>query len=213
MRLRQKDQKALKTYANSNRSRILTSPFLRTGIGRSYTQQEDNFREIQSFLKAIGVTTADDSRVKSATLIIEKEIGRTIEVLKPDPYNIVDNLIKIMKRDETDVELIKHEVKVNLDIDQLKHQHPRVPIGTRKKGGGTRFVESCDKDWHIANTLDHMADWANGLDMKIGEQIFHGQTIPVEGICYEGFCLMDKEGAKHVLFHCYPKYNTHELAM
>jgi len=93
---------------------------------------------------------------------------------------------------------------VQLDCDQLKHQHPTVPIGTRVKGGGNRFVVTCDEAWHRGNTMVHMAQWATKLGvMAVGEQTYHGQAVPVNEIHYEGFCLFAR-GQKYVSFHCYP---------
>ena len=71
------------------------------------------------------------------------------------------------------------------------------------KGGGNRFVATCDAAWHQANTMVHMGNWALALPVVLGQVAYHGQAIPVGGIHYEGFCL-NAAGGRYVLFHCYP---------
>jgi hypothetical protein len=93
-------------------------------------------------------------------------------------------------------------VEAWLDIDQLKHQHKDNPIGTRQKGGGNKFSDRGTADWHRANTLKYMAQWAK--DVKMTENPFpHGQGTSVNGIHYEGRCFQ-VGGKRYVFFHCYP---------
>ena len=101
-----------------------------------------------------------------------------------------------------------NQINVRLDTDQLKHQHPTCPIGDRTTGHGNTFVHTCTGAWHIANTLPHMAAWAAGVaNLVEREKVMHGQGEPVDGIHYEGFCVMVK-ATIYVLFHCYPASGT-----
>jgi len=107
--------------------------------------------------------------------------------------------------DSSGVSIAGDGIEVHLDVDQLKHQHHSQPIGTREKGGGTKFnpEKYGSTDWHQRNTMVYMRDWARDLRMKDGEKKYHGQAENVDGIHYEGYCL-NKGGTKYVLFHCYP---------
>jgi hypothetical protein len=114
-------------------------------------------------------------------------------------------LEKLLPHDSSGVTLVRPNVIAVLDNDQLKHQPDDHVIGTRQVGGGTKFKSAyASPAWHQANTLVHMADWAEGLGvMTVGQKIEHGQGAPVDQIHYEGFCIF-AGGKKYVLFHCYP---------
>ena len=112
--------------------------------------------------------------------------------------------LKVLRDGSSGVTITQSGVEVHLDNDQLKHQHPDHPIGTRTVSGGNLFTTVATTAWHEANTLVHMADWAAGLaGMAEGDKREHGQARPVNDIHYEGFCLM-AGGQKYVAFHCYP---------
>jgi hypothetical protein len=105
--------------------------------------------------------------------------------------------------DSSGVKITHMGVEVHLDVDQKKHQHPTIPIGTRDKGGGNRFTTVADAAWHQANTMIHMAEWAAAEEVEEGAKKYHGQAKPVDGIHYEGYVL-NAGGKKYVFFHCYP---------
>ncbi len=67
-----------------------------------------------------------------------------------------------------------------------------------------KFNNGATKAWHRVNTLVYMRDWAQNLEMADGDIVQHGQSIPVDHICYEGFCVFI-DGLKCVSFHCYPE--------
>ena len=181
---------------------------LKTGEGRGVEVQQANGREIMSLLSESRSRTQDVD-INDAAAILSDLLGRLkIEWVRP-PAGVDDvRQLATMQADASEVRAAIAGVRVQLDRDQLKHQHPQVPIGTRAVGGGNRFKNTCDAAWHGANTMVHMANWANGLGaMTPGQRQFHGQAVAVDGIHYEGFCLF-AGGAKHVSFHCYPADNS-----
>lgn len=203
-------------YISDNGARIKSAPFLKTGENRSHVEKIANYREVQDLLRQYQPDiNADKKTVLEGVNIISHVLGRVIEIEDPETDNSEatrKSLISLegLKRDSSNVTLLQNSVEVHLDIDQLKHQHPTKPIGTRQKGGGNRFKDICDADWHKKNTMVHMADWANSLSgMTTGEKRYHGQSRPENGIHYEGFCLM--AGKKYVLFHCYPANDNSKL--
>ena len=209
------ERQKLKTYVATHRVELLTH--LYTGERRGPYQQIDNYDRVQACLQALNIGTGRDN-VEEAAGLVGTGLGRVVEVRYDEQAqqerkwaagakNAYDALIK----GSTTVQAVINGVDVRLDNMQLKHQHPRVPIGDRQVKAGNQFVEQCDAAWHLANTLPHMAQWAAGLqNMKHGEKRQHGQSQPVDGIHYEGDCLMYK-GQKYVLFHCYPANNSRLL--
>lgn len=177
---------------------------IRSGTGRGTDGKEANCAELLDLLRELRCNTTDQD-IAEAAAIVGTELGnRTVEWQRPPADGGAAQKLATLQRDSSGVSHILHGVTVQLDCDQLKHQHPTVPIGTREKGGGNRFVADCDADWHRDNTMEHMALWAVGLgQMAPGQQTFHGQATPVDGIHYEGFCLF-ANGQKYVSFHCYP---------
>lgn len=97
----------------------------------------------------------------------------------------------------------KGKVEAWLDGDQLKHQDAINPIGTRQKGGGTKFTSGGTAAWHRQHTVQHMLTWAEHLEMEHNPQN-HGQAEAVDGIHYEGHCV-EIDGKRYVFFHCYPE--------
>jgi hypothetical protein len=107
------------------------------------------------------------------------------------------------KSDSSGVSITAEGIEVHLDTAQQKHQATGEKIGERVTGSGTRFNNKADEQWHRDNTLTHMLEWAQGLKMTEGDVIYHGQTRPVNQVCYEGFCVFIDD-VKYVSFHCYP---------
>lgn len=176
---------------------------LKTGAGRGLDAKQENYLEVVGLLQELQFNTQETDVNEGAT-ILKRVLGRELEVQKPPADNGAARKLATLLADSSGVSAVINGVTVQLDCDQLKHQHPTVRIGTREKGGGNRFVAACNAAWHQANTMAHMAQWANGLGvMAVGQQTFHGQMVPVGQIHYEGFCLF-ANGQKYVSFHCYP---------
>lgn len=181
---------------------------LKTGEGRGLEAKQSNCREIMDLLRESNYRTQDGD-ITDAAAILSDLLGRTkLEWVRP-PAGVDDaRQLATMQADASEVTSTIAGIRVQLDRDQLKHQHPQVPIGTRAVGGGNRFKNTCNAAWHQANTMVYMATWANSLGAMVpGQRQFHGQAVPVNGIHYEGFCLF-ANGAKHVSFHCYPANNS-----
>ncbi|CAN5697534.1 hypothetical protein BH10BAC3_BH10BAC3_03790 [soil metagenome] len=199
-------QKRFKLYAATNKLELIQSAF-KTGAGRSDADKESNYIEIHYILSKLGFKNTKAEVEQGADLLMEA-IGKHVEVKEPPKDNGAAGKLATLKQESTDVQAVINKVDVRLDIGQLKHQHPEVPIGTRKVGGGNRFVFDCNAEWHRNNTIAHMAAWANGIaGLAEGQTIYHGQFVPVNTIHYEGYCLMSG-GTKYVLFHCYPNDNS-----
>jgi hypothetical protein len=176
---------------------------LKSGEARGSDAKQANYREIVDLLQQLHFNT-QESDVTEGADILAKVLGRKLEIEKPPADNGAAARLVTLLADSSGVSRDIGGVIVQLDCDQLKHQHPTVPIGSRHKGGGNRFVVTCNAAWHEGHTMAHMAQWATGLGaMTPGQTTFHGQTIPVDGIHYEGFCLF-ASGRKYVSFHCYP---------
>lgn len=200
--------KKFKDYATPNKESIRN--LLKPGQGRTIDEKEFNYREIVDIFRHLALHTMSNipTQVNEAAGILTTLLGRAVEVQEPPRDNGASRKLETLQRDTSEVQAIINLIDVRLDIDQNKHQHPKVKIGTRDKGGGNRFVEDCDAAWHIATTLQHMSEWATGLGpMNEGDERQHGQFIPVDGIHYEGHCLM-AGGKKYVLFHCYPSNHS-----
>ncbi|MDI1481755.1 hypothetical protein [Polyangium sp. y55x31] len=199
--MNQQQKRTLTEYAKAHKVALLGS--LRTGAGRGVEAKEANFNDVKDLLRLQGCNITD-ADVADAVTILKAQLGRELEVQKPPADNGAARKKLQLDADSSAVKKTIKNIDVRLDNDQLKHQHPTKPIGTRQKAGGNRFKDTCDAEWHKDNTLKHMADWAVGLGaMAEGTQTYHGQAVPVNGIHYEGFCLM-AGGQKYVLFHCYP---------
>lgn len=175
---------------------------VKTGEARGADAKEGNYRLVQDELNALALNNRKDDVVEAAGYMGEV-LGRVVEVQEPPRDNGAAKSLQELKDASSVVQAIIGHVDVRLDNDQLKHQHQDNPIGTRIKGGGNRFNATCDAQWHIDTTLAHMAAWADGLRLVEGQKVFHGQATPVDGIHYEGFCLL-AGAVKYVLFHCYP---------
>jgi hypothetical protein len=161
-------------------------------------------------MRALGHTSDEKNMLEAAKIISECLANRLVEILRPQ-YNMGNVLkdIQGIDRDSTNVRLTYKNVDARLDIDQNKHQHPSIPIGTRSKAGGNRFTNRCDASWHQNTTLRHMAEWAERLPANpMGKKVFHCQTMPMNSIHYEGFCFFGPNDKRYVLFHCYPADNS-----
>jgi hypothetical protein len=199
--MNQTQKKQFTDFVASNRSLLLFN--LKTGQGRPEADREENYRDVADYLGRMGVNTRE-SDVNDAVVLLRKGLNRHLEVQKPPQANDSARKLAELNAASSEVRALIANVQVRLDVDQLKHQPKSAPIGARIKGGGNRFKDGCDAAWHQANTMVHVADWANGLgSMTEGEQRYHGQAVPVDGIHYEGYCLK-AGGHKYVLFHCYP---------
>lgn len=198
-------------YYTPKKIQLLTGTLITTGAGRPDLTKESNFKEIQDNLLSLGINNREPDVIEAAG-ILAGILGRIVEVKAPPADNGAARKLLALNGDSSAVTSIINGVDVRLDNDQLKHQPPSAPIGTRHKGGGNRFNNTATAAWHRANTLAHMAAWANGLgNMIVGQVTFHGQAVPVNDIHYEGYCLM-ANGQKFVLFHCYPS-NTSPLKL
>lgn len=200
MALNRGQKNALTNYFNLHRVRLLGS--FRTGV-RGDDAKENNYIDLQQILLDCYCNNTE-AEVTEAAGIFEEVTKYELQIKKPPNDNGAARKLAALIADSSNVGAVLHGVDVRLDVGQLKHQHPNHPIGTRIKGGGNRFNATCDIAWHRATTIAHMAGWANGLGAMVeGQQTFHGQANAVNGIHYEGFCLMSG-GRKYVSFHCYP---------
>ena len=158
---------------------------------------------LAEILTELEIAASLENVQEAAEIVGEKFGGYEVQVAKPPADSGAARKLRELEADSSDVTAIIDGVDVRLDIDQLKHQHKDNPIGTRHKGGGNRFNATATAGWHREHTLRYMAGWAAGLRLVQGDKIFHGQLRPVEGIHYEGYCLL-ANGTRYVLFHCYP---------
>ena len=149
------------------------------------------------------IRSSTDTKLDGITILHTSKRGT-----KNNPINLKQEKANILN-DATNVCLIENGIQVYLDVDQLKHQPLKYPIGTRQTKSGNTFnpSNSGSSSWHISNTLKYMAGWAASLDLEEGKKQFHGQFKPVNGIHYEGYCIL-LGGTKYVLFHCYPANNS-----
>ena len=204
-------------------SRIHTLSYeLEEGEGLNDAAKETNYSLIRDVMSKAGITDDDirnsgkreDQIVGGLVNILRTRLKwSTLEWQKPTVNPEVARALETLKKDKSNVfEEDIYGVWVQLDNAQLKHQHKDCPIGTRQATGGNRFNDTCNIDWHKANTLKYMARWAGELaEMEEGQEKFHGQTTAVDfdgnpkndGIHYDGFCLF-AGGKKYVSFHCYP---------
>ena len=185
--------------------------FIKLGEGRGVSAREGNFKEIYEHLEALGIATNDGNMNEAAAIVSEAFTNRPVEIQRPPTDNTARAIIELVQveRSSTNVRLQRGNISVRLDSDQNKHQHPNVPIGSRSKTGGTRFVNTCNVNWHLANTLNYMANWAGQLPATtVGTKTYHGQSAPVSGIHYEGYCFFAPNDQRVVVFHCYPAKNT-----
>jgi len=179
------------------------SQLIKTGVGRGREAKESNYQEIVSVLQELHFNTTE-SDVQEGAALIKELLKKDVEVAKPLVDPMIAMKLNALKHDSSGVSFTIAGVYVQLDCDQLKHQPPETPIGTRVTHGGNKFLRICDANWHHHNTMTYMANWANGLGaMTPGQREFHGQFAAVNGIHYEGFCLY-ANGQKWVSFHCYP---------
>lgn len=196
------EKRRFEKYVNDNRIAMLK--LLRTGVGRPDCWKESNYRDMQDYLRDIRILGAREDSIAEAAEIFARITNRTLEVAAPPNDNGAARKLAEVIRDSSPVQRVIEGIDIRLDNDQNKHQHPTKPIGNRQKGGGNRFKAQCDAAWHIANTMVHMARWANDLGaMRVGDKQYHGQAVAVNNIHYEGFCLYAND-TKYVLFHCYP---------
>ena len=204
------DQKReFKEYVKMNSRQMKVSPFLKTGENRGVDAKIGNYREVQELLSLMTRRpNINNDNVNEAVEIFKEVTGRVLEVQVPPSDGGAGKKLQTLQNASSVVKMEYLGVDVRLDNDQLKHQHPSVPIGTRMKGGGSRFKHTCDASWHKLNTMIYMATWASQIGgMVEGDQKYHGQSGPVNSIHYEGYCLM-AGGNKYVLFHCYPERHS-----
>lgn len=170
-------------------------------------EKEANYTYLRARLKEwVGSTAGTETDVKEAAAIVKALLPNKPEVSVKKVAEIdVKKLLEELQNDRSTVHAVLNGVNVALDIDQLKHQPSIYKIGSRLKGGGNKFKDSVASEaWHTANTMQHMADWANALaGLKEGEKVYHGQANAVNLIHYEGYCEL-LNGTKYVNFHCYP---------
>jgi hypothetical protein len=207
MALNATKKRKIKDFYTGNKATLLLGTFIKSGAGRGDDVKDANFRHIKADLEELEVySVAAD--VTEAAGILGEVLGRVVEVQEPPNDNGAARKLAQLIRDSSTVHHVIAGVDVRLDNDQLKHQHADNPIGTRHKGGGNRFDTTCDATWHQTVTMAYMAAWANGLGaMNPGDQVFHGQLVPVNNVHYEAFCLF-AGGQKYVLYHCYPSNNS-----
>jgi len=203
MALNATKKRKIKDFYTPQKATLLQGTFIKSGVGRGDDVKEGNFGHIKADLVELGVYGVAADVTEAGTLLGEI-LGRVVEVAEPPDDNGAARKLAQLIRDSSAVQHVIAGVDVRLDNDQLKHQDLTKPIGTRNKGGGNRFVATCDATWHQTVTMAYMAQWANGLGaMNEGDQPFHGQFVPVNNVHYEAFCLF-AGGQKYVLFHCYP---------
>lgn len=182
---------------------------IKFGTSQTKANKEHNYQEVKEVLDDVIANCGEADVTEAASILTGPNfLARDFEIAKPPAVVNVQALLTALDSDSTAVRATINGANVRLDNDQLKHQHPSVPIGTRQTHGGNQFKAYCDSQWHIDNTLPVMATWAGTLlNMKNGQKIMHGQIKAVDGIHYEGFC-QNVNGVKYVLFHCYPDYGT-----
>lgn len=151
-------------------------------------------------LKVYKLDPKDLEDVKNAfTLLVNSE--------RPIGEVLGEQFKKELPNESSGVKFDQDNIEVHLDNYQLKHQPEgsQFIIGTRLVSGGTLFKEKyATESWHISHTLKHMWEWANKLEgLEEGKVVQHGQMKNIDGIHYEGSCILIK-GRKYVLFHCYP---------
>lgn len=196
-----KDASKFKKFVIENMSYVRN--LIAVGSGRSVCAKQENWKTVTYFLGQAKVSTSTNN-VAPAAKIIGDALGRPVEVVQPPEEINVAGMLKTLEAESSDVRRMVGAVSVRLDLNQLKHQHKDAPIGTRRKGGGNRFTDVATAQWHRKTTLLHMGRWAQKLpSMSEGVKVQHGQAKAVNGIHYEGYCLL-AGGAKCVLFHCYP---------
>lgn len=207
MALSRTNKDRIKNFYTPKKAELLLGTLIKNGAGRSDSAKEANFVEIQENLLSLGINNRAPEVIEAAD-ILGAVLGRTVEVQAPPNDNGAARKLAVLQRDSSTVQHIIAGVDVRLDEGQLKHQHPSLPIGSRHKGGGNRFDNTCDATWHQTVTMAHMAAWANGLGvMAVGQETYHGQFVPVMQVHYEGYCLF-AGGQKYVLFHCYPSNDS-----
>jgi hypothetical protein len=195
----------------------ILQPQLTTGVGIADDKKQANGKVILELLQGMSFNTVDGD-MNDAAAILGKVLALplktpvTIEWQRPPKENPAAGKLKTLLGDASAVSQDYDGIYVQLDCDQLKHQPPSHPIGTRQKGGGNKFNNTCDAAWHQLNTMAHMAEWARALTLSDGETKDHGQSKPVNKIHYEGFCLL-ADGKKYVSFHCYPADNNSALKL
>lgn len=180
--------------------------------GRTQQEKEANYAAIFDRLQALKINTTQKDIDDAVEILVALNKWKALETAAPAKDNGAAAKLKALQGDSSGVSTESHGVFVQLDVDQLKHQHPDVPIGSRQKGGGNKFVKKCDATWHVSTTLEHMAVWAAALQMQEGGKVEHGQSKPVDGIHYEGYCIL-AGGKKYVSFHCYPADNNKQLLL
>jgi hypothetical protein len=115
--------------------------------------------------------------------------------------------------------------EVYLDTDQGPHQPQGYSVveggggrvaykskdsrfsGQEVRTGAQRLIEG-SAEWHLAVTIPQMLDWARYVQVADKHVVPTKQSVPLDGICYEGFVYReDEQGTekRYVLFHCYPK--------
>lgn len=200
-KLSSNDKKELKKYAKKTTQ---AASGVLVGAGKSAQDKQKNFLTIKKILSDLGASnTKDHVPLAAAELRSAWKCG-VIETQAVDKAIDAAALKLVIDNESSDVTATIGGIDVRLDNDQLKHQPPGTPIGTRITAGGNCFKTTCDGTWHTGLTLVHMSNWAaKEVGMVEGEKRYHGQLKPVDNIHYEGFVQL-LNGTKYVLFHCYP---------
>lgn len=200
-KLSSSDKKSLKKYAGKTG---LSDSGIMPGAGKPSADKQKNFLTVKKILSDIGASNTVDHVPLAAVELQKQWKCAVIETEEVDKVIDAAKLKKTLDAESSAVKATIGGVDVRLDNDQLKHQPPGTPIGTRQTHGGNRFKSTCDGAWHKGVTLVHMSNWASKeKNMTEGERRFHGQATPVDNIHYEGFVQL-LDGKKIVLFHCYP---------
>lgn len=208
MSLNQRDKKKVEDFYKGKKSEVLNGTLYKIGNGRTIEHKESNFVEIRNDLQALGLKNTRVEIAEAASILSTIVGNRPVEIQEPPNDNGAARKLAVVQTGSSTVRHVIAGVDVRLDNDQLKHQDLKVPIGTRHKGGGNRFDSTCDATWHQTITMAHMAAWANNLGaMNQGDIIYHGQSVPVNQVHYEGYCLFDGV-TKYVIFHCYPSNDS-----
>jgi hypothetical protein len=203
-------KKTLESHLTTHLSHVRATLALNQLAGNQpqlLSEQEQNYRVIQALLKQLQVDAVHKNVVDAAT-IIEKArpalTKGTLQISKPPPVvEVARELANILNDCAHSIDI--DHIHVQLDNDQLKHQPASVPIGTRQTHGGSKFDSTATRRWHEEKTMRYMADWAASLTGLVeGKKVEHGQKQNVEGLSYEGFCVL-LGGKRYVSFHCYPK--------
>jgi hypothetical protein len=111
--------------------------------------------------------------------------------------------LQTARNDSSDVSITAPGIEVHLDCDQLKHQPPSQPIGSREKGQN-KLQRRCFAPAAPREHPKFICGTGRGSTNGRGGKGRTRTGDPVDHIHYEGFCLLI-DGLKYVSFHCYPE--------